>query len=139
MSDRRVVKVSGLIFAVTLVAGCASGEMDAEPTPAPEAEAAMAEPSPEMVAEGAQVFAGAGRCEVCHGQGGAGGRFGPDLSDDEWIWVDPASPTAMQEVAELIRTGITEPRASDAGMPPMGGGNLSDAQLEALSAYILSL
>ncbi len=92
-----------------------------------------------MIAEGQQIFGGAGRCAVCHGNGAVGGRFGPDLTDDDWAWIDPASPSAMTDLANLIRSGVTEPRVSDSGMPPMGGGNLSDAQLNALAAYILSL
>lgn len=139
MSQGSASKVFGMIFAATLAVGCASSGEEAAPMPAPEEEVEMAAPSPELVADGAQVFATAGRCETCHGAAGAGGRFGPDLSDDEWAWIDPASASAMQDLVELIRTGISEPRVSETGMPPMGGANLSDDQLQALAAYILSL
>jgi len=124
-----------------LAAGCASSGMAADApadAPAPSAGAAMA-PTPELIAEGEQVFAGAGGCGICHGNNAAGGAFGPDLTDDDWAWIDPASPNAMAELADLIRTGVTEPRISDTGMPPMGGRTLTEEQLSALAAYILSL
>jgi mono/diheme cytochrome c family protein len=95
--------------------------------------------TPELVAQGQQIFAGPGRCRVCHGDGGSGGRFGPDLTDDEWVWIDPSSPTVMEDLVARIREGVSEPRISDSGMPPMGGANLTDEQLQALAAYILSL
>ena len=136
MSCRVASKRIGFLFGVALLASCASAE---GPAPAPEPAADMgAAPTPEMIAEGEQIFGGAGRCSVCHGPGAVGGRFGPNLTDDDWAWIDPASGTAMANLANLIRTGVTEPRISDSGMPPMGGGNLSDAQLNALAAYILS-
>ena len=128
---------AGTLALAALTPGCAGAGASGSP-PAPAADVAMA-PTPEMIAEGGQIFGGAGRCAVCHGNGAVGGRFGPNLTDDDWAWIDPASPSAMEDVADLIRTGVTEPRVSDAGMPPMGGGNLTDGQLSALAAYILSL
>ncbi len=128
---------AGALALAALTAGCAGAGMP-EGTPAPEVETAMA-PTPEMISEGQQIFAGAGGCTICHGNGAVGGAFGPDLTDDDWAWIDPASPSAMAELADLIRTGVTEPRISDTGMPPMGGRNLTDEQLAALASYILSL
>ncbi len=137
MVQSRAWKGASVLVLTALAAGCASAAAP-EAGPAPAADVGVA-PTPELVAEGQQIFGGAGRCSVCHGAGGAGGRFGPDLTDDDWAWIDPASPSAMADLANVIRNGVTEPRVSDTGMPPMGGGNLTDAQLNALAAYILSL
>ncbi len=137
MAHNRASKRAGMLFVAALVAGCASA---AEPEPAagpvPVADAGVTS-TPELIADGQQIFGGA--CSVCHGTGAVGGQFGPNLTDDEWAWIDPASPTALSDLANLIRTGVTEPRISDSGMPPMGGRNLTDVQLNALAAYILSL
>lgn len=128
---------AGAVAAAALTAGCAGAEMSGS-APAPATDTAMA-PTPELIAQGEQVFGGAGSCTICHGNGGVGGSFGPDLTDSDWAWIDPSSPNAMAELADLIRNGVTEPRISDTGMPPMGGRILTDEQLSALAAYILSL
>ena len=136
----RVSQGVSVLFGVAFMAGCASGgggggamaAADPEPTGAP-----VVESTPELVAEGQALFAQ--RCRICHGNEGAGTAFGPNLTDDEWAWIDPASPAALTDLASLIRTGVMEPRVSDTGMPPMGGGNFSDPQLNALAAYVLSL
>jgi mono/diheme cytochrome c family protein len=68
------------------------------------------------------------------------GRFGPNLADDDWLWVDPSSRTLLSDVAAFIKAGTTERRwTSGNGMPPMGGGNFSDEMINNLAAYILSL
>ena len=141
MTQSRVSKGLGMFFTVAFVAGCASGVMTVTDPGAAAAPMPAADPgvvsTPELVAEGQALFGQ--RCRTCHGNTGAGGPFGPDLTDDEWAWIDPAAPSALSELANLIRTGVTEPRVSDTGMPPMGGGNFNDEQLNALAAYVLSL
>jgi mono/diheme cytochrome c family protein len=92
-----------------------------------------------MVAEGATLFAGTARCSRCHGDGGVDGRFGPNLADDTWVHINPANPTAMTDLVNLIRTGIAEPLIGTSGMPAMGGAQLTEPQMQALAAYILSL
>jgi mono/diheme cytochrome c family protein len=92
-----------------------------------------------MVAEGATLFAGTARCSRCHGEGGVDGRFGPNLADDTWVHINPANPTAMTDLVNLIRTGIAEPLIGTSGMPAMGGAQLTEPQMQALAAYILSL
>ena len=105
---------------------------------APAAAAAPAPATPEMIAQGRTLFSGQGRCAVCHGQGGRGGQLGPNLQDNEWIWVDPAQPVRPQ-VAAIIRTGIENPRQHPAAMPAMGGGTLTEEQVQALAAFVESL
>jgi mono/diheme cytochrome c family protein len=91
-----------------------------------------------MVQAGRMVFSGAGRCQSCHGAGGVNGRFGPNLTDSEWLWLNPASSTFVRDIADLVRRGIPAPRGQNP-MPAMGGGNLSDEQLLAVGAYVASL
>ena len=70
MSCRVASKRIGFLFGVALLASCASAE---GPDPAPEPAADMgAAPTPEMIAEGEQIFGGAGRCSVCHGPAQSG-------------------------------------------------------------------
>ena len=127
-------KTAGVFVVGALAAGCASSGGAG-------AGGAMAAPAatPEMVAQGQSLYSGAGNCQTCHGAGGAGGRFGPSLTDGDWLWFDASSPNLLTEMAALIRTGVSEPRGGATPMPAMGGGNLSDDQVLALAAYVMSL
>jgi mono/diheme cytochrome c family protein len=93
--------------------------------------------TPELIAEGRTVYASS-NCAVCHGANGAGGRSGPNLTDDTWIWINPAQPVHPQLVA-IIRNGVPEPRVSQVPMPPMGGRQLTEQQLNAVAAFVGSL
>jgi len=130
----RVLKITGIVAIGAVVASCASPGMP----DAPGVEAAP-EVTPELIAQGQALYAGAGNCRTCHGASGQGTNFGPSLADGEWLWFDADSPTLVTEIAEIIRTGIPEPRAGGVPMPAMGGGNLNDDQLLALGAYVASL
>jgi len=126
--------------ALILAASCApAATTEGAPAAAGGAGAAAAVTvTPELIAEGRTVFTGAGRCGVCHGPTARGGSLGPDLTDDEWIWVTPGADMHAQ-IVEIIRNGIEEPREFPAPMPAMGGANLSEQQLNALAAYIGTL
>lgn len=90
----------------------------------------------EQFDQGRDLFAGAGACQSCHGPGGAGTTLGPDLTDPEWIHV---SEPAVDELANVIRDGVPQPREYPAPMPPMGGANLTPEQVQALAAYVASI
>lgn len=90
----------------------------------------------EQVAEGRQLFSGAGGCHACHNPQATGTQLAPDLTDEVWINV---SGRNMEEIAQLIHTGVQEPVEHPAPMPPMGGANLNDVQVQSLAAYIVSL
>lgn len=90
----------------------------------------------EQFDEGRQLFAGQGGCHACHNPEATGTQLAPDLTDDEWINV---SGPDMEEITELINTGVPEPVEHPAPMPPMGGANLTEAQVEALAAYVASI
>lgn len=124
------------IAAVAWVAACAPSTAAA---PGADASAAAVGPAtPEMIAMGRTLFSGDGRCAVCHGQNGRGGSLGPNLQDDEWIWVNTAQAIRPQ-VATIVRAGIENPRQYPAPMPAMGGGSLSEEQVQALAAFVESL
>jgi mono/diheme cytochrome c family protein len=88
----------------------------------------------EMVQQGQQLFGTV--CVACHGQAGAGTQLGPALNDAEWINVTAGE---IDEVVNVIRTGVAQPRQFPNPMPPMGGGNFTDEQLRALAAYVYSI
>lgn len=136
MLSRSTAALAAMV-GLAIGAGCAAPAAAPAEGPAPAAADAAA-PSPEMISQGRQVFASAGRCAVCHGQDARGGSLGPDLVDDEWIWVDPAANLQTQ-IAGIVRDGIEEPRVAEVPMPPMGGASLTDEQIQAVAAYLTSL
>lgn len=117
------------------------------PREEPEAEGADAAAGEDQVAlapgvtreqfdQGAELFSGAGGCHACHGPGGAGSQLGPDLTDDQWLHL---SGPDVDELEEVIRTGVAQPVEHPAPMPAMGGANLNDEQLRAVAAYVASI
>lgn len=90
----------------------------------------------EQFDEGKQLFSGQGACMACHGPDGSGSQLAPDLTDDEWLHVDAPEVDA---VAAVIQNGVAEPKEFAAPMPPMGGADLSEDQVQSLAAYIASI
>jgi mono/diheme cytochrome c family protein len=129
----RSLKLAAVLAVSAFAAGCASSGGPAA------AGGVAAAPTPEMIAQGQSVYSGSGGCQTCHGAGGVGGRFGPNLADRSWLWFDNNSPTLMAEIAELVRRGVPQPRGGDTPMPAMGGRQLSDDQIMAVAAYLVSL
>ncbi len=78
-------------------------------------------------------------CARCHGEQGAGGRFGPDLSDDEWAQSDGT----LAGIREVIFWGVKREDFSDQTrrfqMNPAGGLHLEWSDYDALAAYVWSL
>ena len=89
-----------------------------------------------QVAEGRQIFTGQGICYTCHGPDAKGTQLAPDLTDDEWLQL---SGRNLDEIEQLIRTGVPNPAQHPSPMPPMGGANLTDEQVRAVAAYVASL
>ncbi len=120
---------------------------EAPPAAAPAEQPPMAPPTgqvpegatPEMVAQGQQIFTGQGNCFTCHGMDGTGSQLAPDLTDDEWLWIDPAQGDLLTQTQTLIETGVAQPKEYPAPMPPMGGAQLSEEQVRAVAAYAVSL
>lgn len=90
----------------------------------------------EQFDQGQEIYAGTGGCQACHGPNGAGSTLGPNLADDEWLHV---SGPDVAELVDVIRDGVSQPQQYPAPMPPMGGANLDDEQVQALAGYVASL
>jgi mono/diheme cytochrome c family protein len=86
--------------------------------------------------QGGALFAGQGGCQACHGQEGSGGMLGPDLTDDQWLHVEAPDVSGL---ADVIRSGVTDPVEYPGPMPAMGGASLTEEQIEALAGYVASL
>jgi mono/diheme cytochrome c family protein len=92
-----------------------------------------------MVAAGQRLFEGRGLCATCHGKQGEG-ILGPTLrlngEKKDWLHTD-GSPAA---IAALIKAGLdASVTKSGISMPPRGGARLTDAQVEQVTAYVLTL
>ena len=144
---KRNIKGKAILLALPLVILTACGGDDASesasaPAAAPSAAPAAPAAAPaatDLVALGQQVYSGPGICFSCHGPAGAGTPLGPDLTDDEWIWIENPSENLQAKLVEQIRAGTPRPRDYPSPMPPMGGASLTDEQLQAVAAYVASL
>jgi len=133
MRAMQTVLFGAPLLCAMMLGGCASAGTSGAGAPA------AITITPEMIAEGRTLYTGAGRCGVCHGPMGRGGRLGPNLTDDTWIWVDTAQDFHTQ-VFNIIKNGVPEARQTAGGiMPAMGGGSLTDVQIHALAAYVATL
>lgn len=77
-------------------------------------------------------------CAACHGRDGSGGRYYPDLTDDDWLW----GTNEPEMIEQTLRVGINSqhPEARLAQMPAFGqDGILEREQVHAVSAYVYSL
>jgi mono/diheme cytochrome c family protein len=92
----------------------------------------------EQVALGNRVFHGdvaGATCGGCHGSDAKGSPIAPDLTNGKWLWSDGS----LQGLEATIKNGVAEPKAHPGAMPPMGGVTLSQADLDAVSAYVWAL
>lgn len=87
------------------------------------------------VSEGEKIFTSTGNCFTCHGTGGTGTAMAPALNDKAWLHIDGSWPAIQQ----LVHTGVPKPKEHPAPMPPMGGAQLTDAQVKQVAAYVYSL
>jgi glucose/arabinose dehydrogenase/mono/diheme cytochrome c family protein len=148
--------ITGRIYRVTYVGGPAGGGNKSTPCPSatappgPIAEAAAKPPegthpdaglsappgaTAEMVALGDRIYhgqVGGASCTGCHGASAKGTPLGPDLTDSKWLWNDGS----YAGISKTITEGVMQPKQYRSPMPPMGGAQLTDAQVSALAAYI---
>ena len=90
----------------------------------------------EQAQQGRQLFTGSGGCAACHGPNATGTQLAPDLTDAEWINI---SGRNFDEIVQLIHTGVPQPKQHPGPMPPMGGQNLTEEQVQALAAYVYGI
>jgi glucose/arabinose dehydrogenase/mono/diheme cytochrome c family protein len=92
----------------------------------------------EMVALGDQIYhgqVGGAACTGCHGANATGTPLGPDLTGSHWLWGDGS----YAAIAQIITTGVAQPKQYRSPMPPMGGAQLTSEQVSAVAAYIWGL
>ena len=66
---------------------------------------------------------------------GKGTPVGADLTSGKWLWGDGS----LAGIEQTIATGVPEPKEHPGAMPPMGGVELSPADLKAVAAYVWAL
>lgn len=89
----------------------------------------------EMVNKGKTLFGGAGLCLACHGADGKGG-VGPNLTDQQWLHNDGS----FEALVKLITAGVPlNDSKTGQMMPPKGGSAISEADVQAVAAYVWSL
>jgi mono/diheme cytochrome c family protein len=91
-----------------------------------------------MVALGERIYrgqVGAANCAGCHGEDGTGSPLGPDLTGKNWLWSDGS----YSGIAKTIAEGVLQPKQYRSPMPPKGGAQLSNDQVQALAAFVWSL
>jgi glucose/arabinose dehydrogenase/mono/diheme cytochrome c family protein len=92
----------------------------------------------EQVALGNRVFHGdaaGGTCGGCHGSDAKGSPIAPDLTTGKWLWSDGS----LKGLEATIKNGVPQPKAHPGAMPPEGGVVLSQADLDAVSAYVWAI
>jgi glucose/arabinose dehydrogenase len=91
-----------------------------------------------MVALGYQVFhgtVGTAGCTGCHGLDGSGDTQGPDLTSKTY----QLSDGSYEGIRKVIADGAPGSSRYTGAMPPMGGAQLTQTQLEAVTAYVWAL
>lgn len=94
--------------------------------------------TPAQVALGGRVFhgqVGGAPCAGCHGSDAKGTPLGPDLTSGHWLWGDGS----LAAITRTITDGIPHPKAYEGVMPPLGGAQLSQAEVAAVAAYVWAL
>jgi mono/diheme cytochrome c family protein len=147
----------GRIYRITYHAG-ANPDGQIVPCPsntAPAGHIAVAAPAPEgkhsdrgrvllppgidadLVALGDRIFHGesGATCTGCHGTSGTGSTLGPDLASGAWQWSDGS----VAGIAATISKGVRDTKKYPSPMPPLGGAQLSERQVDAVAAYVWTL
>ena len=94
--------------------------------------------SSDQVALGERIFEGqadGGTCAGCHGTNGAGTGMGSDLTSGKWLWGNGS----LHAITRTIVRGVPKPKQHTGVMPPMGGTQLSQADLAAVAAYVWAI
>lgn len=104
---------------------------------APAASAQAGDSTAAVLARGKRVFEGRGLCFSCHGKAGEG-LLGPTTALAEGKWIHTGGK--RDNIVALIKSGIdAEHSKSGTVMPPRGGSRLTDAEVDAVAAYVLTL
>lgn len=129
----------GALVAVTLLGMPVRGQMNAAPAdgrPAVQQGQYPEGVTAEKIAQGEKAFAEVG-CVGCHGANGQGmPGMTSSLTDGEWSYVEGGAYPALIEV---ITEGVSAQQTGGLAMPAKGGRDLTEAQVQALAAYLWSV
>lgn len=92
--------------------------------------------TPEMIAQGKTLYAGAAACQMCHGLAGKGTGMTAPLTDTTWAYAEEGT---LEAVAAVIRDGLTPAQTGKMPMPAASAKKLTEEQITALAAYVMSL
>jgi len=131
-----------LVPVILFLAACGGAAGTSGSASAGAAPAAARGPSPDelaAIARGDSLFNGGG-CQRCHGQKGVGAQNGPSLVTGPWLHVDGS----QAQIAALIARGVPREEFKNSERPfamrPRGGPmNLTDAQVQDVAAYVVSI
>jgi len=84
---------------------------------------------------GMGIFMGKGLCHVCHGADGKGTALAPDLTDGKWLHSDGS----LENIVKTIKAGVPQPKEHPAPMAPLGGAQLSDAEVQLVARYVYAI
>ncbi len=84
---------------------------------------------------GKAIFTGKGLCTACHGPEAKGTALAPDLTDGTWLHADGS----VESIVKVVTSGVPQPKEHPAPMPPMGGAQLTAAEIQAVARYVASL
>lgn len=92
--------------------------------------------TPEQIAQGKALFAGAAGCQMCHGPGGKGTPMATPLADTTWVFAEGGT---FEAVVEIIMNGLPAGAKNKVPMPAASQKKLTEEQVKALATYVLSL
>jgi glucose/arabinose dehydrogenase/mono/diheme cytochrome c family protein len=90
------------------------------------------------VALGDRIFHGEaadGTCAGCHGSDAKGSPQAPSLVNGNWSFGDGS----LKAITQTIANGVPKPHNYSDPMPPRGGAPLSDADVNAVAAYVWAI
>lgn len=90
------------------------------------------------VSLGDRIFHGEaadGTCAGCHGSDAKGSPQAPSLVNGNWSFGDGS----LKAITQTIANGVPKPHNYSDPMPPRGGAPLSDADVNAVAAYVWAI
>ncbi len=91
-----------------------------------------------LLESGEKLFS-EGSCARCHGDGGSGGRWAPDLADDTWLQSEGDLEGIRDTIFWGVRRGDFAEPSRRFEMNPGGGMDPEWEDYDALAAYVWSL
>jgi mono/diheme cytochrome c family protein len=88
------------------------------------------------IAWGKALFHGSANCSACHGEGGRGTGYGPNITGALWLH----GPGTYESLIEQVKHGVPASRsATGQAMPMRGWTTMSDDDVKAVAAYVWSI